>query len=362
MITSYRQDLHKIPEIGFQEFKTREYLYQHIKDTWGIVHQVGATGLIVYYNNQKKQTIGFRTDIDALAIQEATSHEFQSQHPGFMHACGHDGHMAMMLGLFDYLEEHGKELEKNIVLVFQPSEEAAGGSQSIIESGWLQKYQVSEFYGCHLWPGLEAGKIFTRADELMAESSEMYVTVHGKAAHVASSQEGIDALQIMSRLLTAIYDYEESINPERLHLIKFGILKAGTVRNVIAARAEAQGSVRSYDKLLHQEMKKSIEDLANQFSEKYECQIDIQFVDGCAAVLNDGKLVEKISNQLPILELEEPVLQAEDFGNYGEIIPSVFFFLGIGETPALHAADFDFDSRILDKGVAFYQQLVNLIM
>ncbi|MGX6979572.1 amidohydrolase [Vagococcus elongatus] len=360
MLEQYRRELHLIPEIGFQEFETKSYLYDHVKKTSGILHEVGETGIIIFYDNGKDKTIGFRADIDGLPITEETDHDFVSQHSGFMHACGHDGHMAMVLGIFDYLEKHVHKLEKNIVLVFQPSEEALGGSQSIIDSGLLQKYSVSEFYGFHLWPGLPKGNVFSKGKELMSQASDVNITVHGKSMHIAERRKGVDALQVACRLLNAIYDYEETIDPTVDHLLKFGQMGAGTVRNVIASEAKVYGTIRSYDNHVHQEMKLALEKIVEVSQEKFQCQITLNYKDGCDAVINDEKLFSKLSQELGIHPLEKPVMQSEDFGNYTSFIPSVFSFLGIGNTPSLHESTFDFDSRVLYKGFDFYKNILYL--
>lgn len=360
MLEKYRRELHLIPEIGFQEFETKSYLYDHVKNTSGVLHEVGETGIIIFYDNGKEKTIGFRADIDGLPIAEETDHDFVSQHPGFMHACGHDGHMAMVLGIYDYLEKYVHKLDKNIVLVFQPSEEALGGSQSIIDSGLLQKYEVSEFYGFHLWPGLPKGNVFSRGKELMAQSSDVNITVHGKSIHVADNQKGIDALQIVCRLLNAVYDYEQSIDSGIDHLLKFGQIGAGTVRNVIANEAHVYGTLRSYDNQFHQEMKRALESIVAKQEEEFQCKITLEYKDGCNAVINDEKLFLKLSQELGVHPLERPVMQSEDFGNYTSFIPSVFSFLGIGDTPYLHESTFDFDSRVLYKGLDFYKKILHM--
>ena len=143
MLAKHRMALHQIPEIGFHEFKTKKYLYEQVKNSGGVLHEIGETGLLLYFDNHQQETIAFRTDIDALPIKEETDLPFASTHEGFMHACGHDGHMAMLLGLTDYVSQHVDELLYNVVLIFQPSEEISGGAESVIQTGLLDHYPVS---------------------------------------------------------------------------------------------------------------------------------------------------------------------------------------------------------------------------
>ena len=132
MLKEYRMALHQIPEIGFHEFKTKKYLYEQVKNSGAVIHEIGETGLLLYFDNQQEETIAFRTDIDALPVKEKTNLSFASKHEGYMHACGHDGHMAMLLGLTDFITKHIEDLIYNVVLIYQPSEEISGGAQSVI--------------------------------------------------------------------------------------------------------------------------------------------------------------------------------------------------------------------------------------
>ncbi len=358
MLAAHRMALHQIPELGFHEFKTKEYLYEQIKNCGGVIHEIDATGLLVYFDQHQDTTIAFRTDIDALPIAEATGLPFASTHPGFMHACGHDGHMAMLLGLTDYIATHRQEMQHNIVLIFQPSEEIAGGAESVIRSGWLEHYKVQAIFGFHLWPGLPEGKVFSRPGALMAQSSETDIIVKGRSAHIASSGKGIDSLEAAVRFMKLVYDFDESL-PENLeHLLKFGQITGGTIRNVLANEVVISGSIRSYSRQTQTDLKTQLARLAEEFQQTSQAKISFRYNDGYPAVRNDEKLYASLAHSELLHELTEPVLQAEDFGVYTEHYPCVFFFLGVGETPALHDATFDFDMSVLEKGLEWYQTIL----
>ena len=358
-IKKYRMDLHQIPEEGYEEFKTKAYLLEQLEGLDCTIHEVEPTGLVLYFNANGSETIAFRADMDALPIQENTGLEFASTHLGKMHACGHDGHMSILLGLAHYLHHHLALLKKNVLLIFQPSEEKEAGALSIINSGLLDDYQVGAIYGLHLWPGLAKGQVFTRPNEFMAQASEITVRVVGKSAHVASSSEGVDALHAAAKFLSEVYEQEAAMDPETYRLIKFGQMTSGTIRNIISAETFLYGTVRSFYPQVQARLKDIIATTAAKYEAQFGCQFEITYNDGYKAVINDEKLYKQaLSTVLDIATLELPVLQAEDFGNYGERFPSLFFFLGVGDTAALHNEKFDFDMDVLMKGVELFTGLL----
>lgn len=360
-IQQYRMDLHQIPELAYHEFETKKYLYQHLKTLNGTIHEVKPTGMVVYFANQKEKSIAFRTDIDALPIEEQSGVPFTSKHPGKMHACGHDGHMAMLLGLADYVNEHIHELDYNVVLIFQPAEEFGSGAQTIVDSGLLEKYNVQGIFGFHVWPGLAKGEVFSKASGILAQCSEIDIIVHGKATHIANADQGIDAVQIATRLMTAIYDLEEGPLGQKEHLMKFGEIKGGTIRNIIAGSVTIRGSVRSFDPAIQAFMKAEIQHVVDDFAAQYNTTIEVNYTDGYPAVINNPELFAKAQKALPQLNvLDHPFLQGEDFGIYTQFYPSVFFLLGLGDVPPLHNEKFNFDMNVLAVGVDTYRHLLDI--
>ncbi|MCL1990859.1 MAG: M20 family metallopeptidase [Defluviitaleaceae bacterium] len=354
LLTTFRMDLHQIPELGFEEFKTQAYLLNVIKDFDCTIHQV-QTGLILHFDHQKERTIAFRADMDALPIQEATGLPFASTHEGRMHACGHDGHMSILLGLAHWLNDHYTTLNQNVVLIFQPSEEKEAGANVIVDSGILQHLQVEAIFGLHLWPGKEKSSIWTRANELMATASEIDLHITGRAAHVADSELGIDACHVASKLLVDAYEMEAALPKDVFRLLKFGEMHAGTVRNVISDDAKLYGTLRSYDPIIHQQLKQGLLQIAADHDATFGTTTSMRFLDGYDAVINDPHLVNLVKTSIPtIRELKKPVLQAEDFGVYRKVCPILFFFLGIGDTAPLHNEKFDFDMDVLEDGLALF--------
>ena len=351
----YRRDLHRIPEIAFEEHETHDYILSVLNKFNCTIHEVAPTGIIAYFDFGRENTIAFRSDMDALYIEEENDTDYVSEHKNLMHACGHDGHMAALLAFAEYL--NANQAENNVVLVFQPAEESILGADLIIKSGILDNYKVCAVFGFHLWPNLEKGVIFTKPGPMMAKASELTIEVFGKSIHVANSEKGIDSLRIATELLTRIYEYESGLDDDIVRLIKFGKMESGTIRNIISAYSRIEGTVRCYDDRIFDMMQNDLRTIAESLEMKHNTEITMSYGDASSPVINDADLLNSLGLDFRILE--QPVLQAEDFGNYSAKYPSVFFFLGTGSTPALHTSTFDFDDEILNEIVTLYSTIAN---
>ena len=357
-LKKFRRDLHQIPELGFEEFKTQAYILNALDGLDCKIETVG-TGTILYFDTNSPRTIAFRADIDALPIEEETGLGFASRHPGKMHACGHDGHTSILLGLAHFLNENKQTLNKNIVLVFQQSEEKETGAKTVIDSGILQKYNPEAIFGLHLWPGFKKNSIWTRAGEFMATSNELNVHIIGRASHVANSELGIDSIAAACDFLTAAYDMEKQLQSEVFRLLKFGKIEAGTARNIIAGEAIINGTIRSFDEKIHDELKAGIIRIAGTVDDKFKTRTVISYEGAYDAVLNDATVLGKVKTFAPFInELVDPVLQGEDFGLYRGVCPILFFFLGVGDVAPLHNEKFDFDMDVLDTGLNLFKEIV----
>ncbi|MFB0918780.1 MAG: M20 family metallopeptidase, partial [Clostridiaceae bacterium] len=225
-ITEFRKDLHRIPELGFKEFKTSEYIKNALVNMGYDPISIAGTGVAVYIKGISNETIAFRADMDGLAVSEETGLDYKSIHDGMMHACGHDGHMAMLLGLANALKDY-KGFNKSILLIFQPAEEGPGGAKVIIEEGILGKYNVTEIYGIHLYPGLEEGTIGSRPGPLMARSGEFDIEIKGKSSHAGLPHKGRDALMAGADLVADFNNIvSRNFNPIEPVVINVGIFKS----------------------------------------------------------------------------------------------------------------------------------------
>lgn len=351
-----RRALHRIPELELSLPETMEYLRRALSGLSCSVFSPMDSALCAYFDFGAENAIAFRADCDALPIAEKSGAAFASEHPGCMHACGHDGHMAILLELARRLSKR-KRLEHNVLLVFQPGEESPGGAKPLCETGLFARYRVRAIFGLHLWPGLEPGKVFSRKGELMARSSEVNVDIYGKSAHIAKAAEGVDALAAMVEFYTRVTALERALPAEVFRLLKFGKLNSGTVRNALSAHARLEGSLRAFQDEVFESLKMGILSAGRAVEDQFGCRVEITMAEGYPAVMNPGPLYDAVKQAACFGELEEPSMTSEDFAWYQKQVPGMFFFLGIGDTPALHADHFDFDDTLLEKGADFFEQL-----
>ena len=322
-IRTWRRHLHAIPEIGFQEYKTSKYLYEELEKMGYQPLKITETGIAVYLDFHKEKTLAFRSDIDALEIEEQTGVSFKSTHQGKMHACGHDGHMTALLGLAYKLKDV-QDLPHNVLLIFQPGEEVVNGAPSIINTGIFEKYHVKGIYGLHMFPDVDEGKIACRKGPLMAESGELDVTVHGKSAHAGKYHEGIDS--------------------------------------IVASQTSFHGTLRTYSEEVFSRIVEAMKGFNQGMEQAYHCQIDFACQPFNPPVLNDAHLYEELKKNVGanFEELEEPVMLAEDFAHYQKVIPGVFFYVGTRckeYTSGLHTPTFNFHEEVLVQAVELYEKL-----
>ena len=351
-----RQALHRIPELHKDLPRTLAYVTASLSELPCRVFSPTQGALCAFFDFGRETAIGFRADLDALPIAEKTGAAYASRHPGAMHACGHDGHTAILLELARRVSKK-ETLPHNILLLFQPAEETTGGAKDLCDSGVLTDYRVEAVFGLHLWPGLEAGRIFSRKNELMARSCEVTVDIYGKSAHIAKAAEGIDALMAGSEFYTKAMDLERQLPEGIFRLLKFGKFHSGTVRNALSAHTHMEGSLRAFQDEVFYGLAEGLHTVAEEVEGCYGCHVDIHFSDGYPAVMNPEGLYDRVAKAVPFSELAEPYMTAEDFSWYQRYVPGMFFFLGLGDTPALHADTFDFDDSVLVNGADFFEKL-----
>ena len=351
-----RYALHRIPELQLDLPKTQAYLKEALSSLSCRVFCPCNSALCAFFDFGATETIAFRADMDALPISEKTGADYASTHPGIMHACGHDGHMAILLELARRLDQK-ENLPHNVLLIFQPGEENPGGAKPICDAGVLEEHHVKAVFGLHLWPGLEKGKVFSRRQELMARASEVTLDIYGKSAHIAKAAEGIDSLMAGAEFYTRAMEMERQVPEGIFRLLKFGKFHSGTVRNALSAHTHVEGSLRAFQDEVFESMAGHLRDIAADVEAKYGCTVNLHLADGYPAVLNDDAVFAAVSRCHPVEELAEPCMTAEDFSWYQKHVPGVFFFLGLGDTPALHADTFDFEETLLLQGADFFEKL-----
>ncbi|MEA4813555.1 MAG: amidohydrolase [Oscillospiraceae bacterium] len=361
----YRRSLHKIPELDRDLPETRAFVESVLSRLSCEVFSPAEGAVCAFFDAGKSDAVAFRADMDALPVTEDTGLAYSSEHAGKMHACGHDGHMAMLLSLAEYIDENKDGLPHNVLLVFQPAEETTGGAKPICDSGVFKKYNVLRIFGFHIWPNLPEGKVFTRSGAMMARSSEISVRIKGRSVHISKYAEGADALFAGAEFLRRVYDMESSEIPEdEERLLRFGRMVSGTVRNALSDSTDLKGSMRAFSFETFHYMKRRCEEIAAEVSGETGCAFDVNLSEGYPPVINDKRLYIEVMTYLAALGaqtpavLTAPVMAAEDFSWYQQSLPGLFFFIGAGSSGELHSPGFSFDDEILKNGVSFYEKLL----
>jgi amidohydrolase len=365
-LINIRRELHQIPEEGYREFKTRDYICKKL-DEYGIGYEIIlSTAVIAFIDVKALSSVAFRADMDGLCVNECTNTDFQSTHPGYMHACGHDGHMASCLVAAKVMNENKASLKENIVFIFQPAEEGPGGAKQIIEQGILKKYNVKRIYGTHLYPSLKEGLIAVNSGYFMAQTGEFYITITGKSSHAAKPQDGIDSLLAACKLVTSVDEIKKQLQKEGENtVISIGTIAGGERVNVIAECTTLSGTMRTYDTALRTRIKNMINDRAEQIDSQIGTKTTIEYIDLYPAVYNDDALYKDFIKKVPDAVAIEPSMLAEDFAFYLQEVPGIFFFTGIyneekGYIYPLHSNKFNFDEKALLKTVDVYLKMAGL--
>ena len=351
-----RRALHQIPELDRDLPETFAYLRGALEDLNCRVFAPVKGSLCAWFDFGRESAIAFRSDADALPIRERTGAAYASRHEGCMHACGHDGHMAILLELARRLNAK-KSLPHNVLLVFQSAEETTGGARDICDSGVFGQYRVQAIFGLHLWPGLEAGVVASRRNELMARSSEVTVDIFGKSAHIAKAAEGVDALIAGVEFYQKAVEMEKNLPDSVFRLLKFGKFQSGTVRNALSAHTHLEGSLRAFQDEIFESLAQGLREIAVEVEAKFGCTVKLHLSDGYPAVMNPDDLYDRVRGCVSFRELDAPSMTTEDFAWYQRTLPGMFFFLGLVNTPALHADTFNFDENLLLKGADFFESL-----
>jgi len=280
-----------------------------------------------------------------------------------MHACGHDGHMAMLLVVAAELDRIIHTLPDSVLLIFQPAEETTGGALDMCKTGFMEKYNTRRVFGFHLWPTLPKRTVASRAGECMAQASDLDIIIEGRSAHCGSASEGIDALAAGCRMVEELYEMERTEFPESVHrLLKIGKFTSGDARNIISGRTVLEATIRCFDTGISERMFSRIYEIADNIAKDTGCKFSYHCTSGHYPLVNDPAAFEEVKKLLSadfdFQTLEKPFMQAEDFSAYLQHAPGVFLFLGTGTGIPLHANNFDFDESVLETGVKIYLKLL----
>jgi len=367
-LVKWRRDIHAHPELGLEEHRTAKLVYETLEEV-GIETKTGLseTGVVGLIKGTGGKTVALRADMDALPIQEDTDVPYKSKVPGVMHACGHDGHTAMLLGSSIILQEMAPHLKGNVKLIFQPAEEQSligrGGARQMVAEGVLESPKVSGIAALHLDPELPRGTVGIKDKTAQASSTTLEIKVRGKAAHGSRPHQGVDAVYLASLLVLALQGIvSRDTNATDPKVVSIGEIQGGTSPNILASEVFLRGTIRTHSVQMQNTIQKLVQERGKALLEAFggEAQFSFQYLypplwnhPGIAKLAR--RVFASCAGVEKIEELEVPRMGGEDFSFFAEKVPAVLFRLGCASSHRkthLHGSNFDFDEKVLPIGAA----------
>ena len=372
----WRHHLHQIPETAFEENLTSDYIANLLRQMGLQVHQgLGKTGVVAtLIAGTGERKIALRADIDALPIQEQNQLPYKSQHHGKMHACGHDGHSAMLLGAAAYLTRH-QNFNGTVYFIFQPAEEGPSGAQKMIEEGLFELFPAESVYGLHNFPGVPQGHFAVKAGAMMASSDSFEISLHGHGTHAAMPHLGSDVIVVAAHLISALQTIvSRNLDPAETAVVSITQIHSGTAWNVIPETAVICGTFRCFNSAVRQQIQERIEQLTQAICLAHQVTVQVAFNShdaGYPVTMNtviEAAIVREVAEALVGKEqVFEPVpsMGAEDFSFMLQQKPGCYAWIGNGSTAGgclLHNPHYDFNDEILTLGAAYWVRLVEKIL
>lgn len=366
-----RRQLHKFPELSWQETKTTEYIADELRQLGlAVTTWEGETGVLgVLCGTQSGATVALRSDIDALPIEEQNNVAYRSQNKGAMHACGHDAHIACLLGAASILVKFKHLIKGTVKFIFQPAEESGGGASLMIKRGVLTQPDVGAIFALHSQPSLPAGTIGLNDGLIMASNDPLFISVKGKGGHGAMPHQTRDPIMAVASIIQALQTIiSRQIDPLAAAVISFGTISGGLASNIIPEQVELTGTVRATNAKLREELRQKITNLATDIAAAMGTVATVRFEKGYPPVVNPADLVLFCQQSLQKLLVHNnivkfaPVMVTEDFAEFQEQIPGVLLWLGVGNPTEgnarqLHNPFFDINEQALLFGAAVLSQL-----
>jgi len=363
-VIAIRRDLHRHPELGFEERRTAAFVAARLRELgYEVTTEIGITGVVgVMHGARTGKTIMLRADMDALPIEEENETAYTSQTHGTMHACGHDGHVAMLLGAATLIARRRTELAGTIVLCFQPAEEGRGGAKAMVDAGVLERFGVERAYGLHLASAFPTGIVGLREGPFYASSDSIEITIEGMGGHGAAPHLSVDPIYVAGAFIVAVQQVvSRQIDPIAPAVVTIGAVHAGTTHNVIPSRATLLGTVRAFDADVRGKMAERIEQVLRGVCESSGATYDFTYLRRYPVTSNDAEqtryvraLAEREVGERHVVEAPK-LMGAEDFSFFAERVPACFYTVGCNGGPASafphHHAKFDIDERALETGV-----------
>ncbi|WP_338451894.1 N-acetyldiaminopimelate deacetylase [Niallia oryzisoli] len=360
-----RRDLHQIPELGFQEFKTQRYVLSYLQTLpeARLEIKLWETGIFVKVKGtEPKKIIGYRTDIDGLPIVEETGLEFHSKHATEMHACGHDFHMSIALGVLTHFVHH--PIKDDLLFIFQPAEEGPGGAEPMLKTDIMKEWMPDMILALHIAPEYPVGSIAIREGLLFANTSELFIDLKGKGGHAAYPHQTNDMIIAACSLVTQLQSIiSRNVDPLDSAVITIGKITSGTVQNIIAEKARLEGTIRTLSVESMDKVKKRIEEIVKGIEVGYQCETKIDFGAMYYQVYNEAKLTKEFmefvdrNTDVKVIECNE-AMTGEDFGYMLKEIPGFMFWLGVESEYGLHHSKLNPNEQAIDTAINMICQYI----
>ncbi|KKC35330.1 amidohydrolase [Devosia epidermidihirudinis] len=368
-IAQWRQDFHAHPEILFDVHRTAGLVTEKLK-AFGcdeVVTGLGQTGVVGIINgraNTSGRTIGLRADMDALPVTERTGKAYASTEAGKMHACGHDGHTAMLLGAAKYLAET-RNFDGRIAVIFQPAEEGGGGGKEMLKDGLAERFAINEFYGLHNWPGMPAGQFGIRVGGIMAATDRFYIDINGVGGHAARPQTTIDPIIVAANMIVAMQSIvSRNVDPLQSAVLSVTMVEAGEADNVISKSAKITGTVRTLDGGVQDLIEARLNDFVPQIARSFGAEATIRYARGYPVTVNTqaqtdfaAEVAKEVVGEDRVDTNAPPSMGGEDFSFMLEARPGAYIFLGNGDSSELHTDTYDFNDEIIPVGASYWAKL-----
>jgi amidohydrolase len=365
-LVEWRRDFHLNPEVAFQEKRTSSVIQKYLVSLDIPVTKYAETGLRgVLQGKPGGKTVALRTDIDALPLKEEGDKEYISRNPEAAHCCGHDGHMAILMGAIKLLSERKNEFKGNVVFLFQPSEERIpGGAKPMIEEGALES--VDAIFGLHLWVPLPTGAVGVVKGPMMAQPDAFTINVKGKGGHGSMPQQTVDPILVASQIVVNAQSIvSRNIDPLKPAVVSFGTIEGGTIYNIIPGEVKLTGTVRSFEPGIKDIAKMRIEEIAEGTAKAMGASVEFTYEEGYPPVVNDERMTDFVLDVAKqtlgkdcVVDID-PVMGGEDFAYFLEKVPGAFLFLGAGDGMEFphHHPSFDIDEKVLPQGALLMASL-----
>ncbi|MEM9969201.1 MAG: M20 aminoacylase family protein [Pseudomonadota bacterium] len=367
-MTAWRQHLHTIPELGLECHETAAFIADRLRE-FGVdeLHEgIAKTGIVAILNGRGPgPTIGLRADMDALPIAEETGVSYASKHAGKMHACGHDGHTAMLLGAAKYLTET-RNFSGRVALLFQPAEEFGGGGEVMVQEGVMDRFDISQVYAIHNAPGLEFGGFFTTPGPIMAAADTFTIHLTGKGGHGARPQDCVDPVVAACALVQSLQTIvSRNLDPAQQLVISTTQIHTGTTDNVIPETVYINGTVRTFDKDVQAMVVDRMQALVDGHAASFGLTGRLDFAFGYPPTVNDAEKTDfavsvaaDVAGEAAVTATFPPVMGAEDFSYMLNARPGAYLMLGQGEGAMVHHPKYNFNDDVAPVGASFFARLV----